>query len=312
MDITFRDPIYLWFLISIILLVILHFIALKHTKRKALKFANFEAIERVTGSEILSKNILLLYIRLVIILFIIFAMAGTTIWYTGKATNTDFVLAIDASSSMQAQDVPPTRLDAAKEAASFFVDSVYARTKIAVISFSGSAFVETELTDDLIRVRQAIGGISTKYVGGTDILDAVVTGTDLLFSGKNMKSIIVLSDGQLNVASVDDIVEYAKRNGVVIHTIGVGTTEGGSIAQIPSGTVISKIDLDSLKSIAYGTGGSLHLAKNKFELENAYRDILKSSTARLSFNLTPVLTMLALLLLLAEWILVNTRYRTLP
>lgn len=312
MDITFKDPIYLWFLFSVFLLIVVHFITLNRTKRRALKFANFEAIERVTGSEVLSKNIMLLYIRLLIILLVIFAMAGTTIWYTGKASNTDFVLAIDASSSMQAQDMKPTRLEVAKEAAIFFVDSVYARTKIGVLSFSGSAFVELDLTEDMLKVKQAITGISTRYVGGTDILDSVVTGTDLLFKGKNMKSIIVLSDGQINVANVDDIVEYAKKNGVVVHTIGIGTEEGGEMAEVPGGTVLYKLDIDSLKSIAYGTGGSFHLAKSKYELENAYRDILKSSTARLSFNVSAVLVMIALLLLIAEWILVNTRYRTLP
>lgn len=312
MDITFKDPIYLWFLFAIFILIILHFITLKHTKRRALKFANFEAIERVTGSEVLSKNILLLYIRLVIIMLIIFAMAGTTIWYVGKASNTDFVLAIDASSSMKADDIKPSRLDAAKEAAIFFVDSVYARTKIAVLSFSGSAFVELELTDDLVKVKQAINGITYRYIGGTDILDAVVTGTDLLFSGKNMKSIILLSDGQINVASVGDVVEYAKKNGVVVHTIGIGTIEGAGMAEIPSGTVLSKMDTDSLKSIAYSTGGSFHLASSKYELTNAYLEILKSSVARLSINTAPILIMLALILLLGEWVLVNTRYRTLP
>ncbi|MFH1248575.1 MAG: VWA domain-containing protein [archaeon] len=312
-DITFKDPIYLWFLGAIVILIALHFVTLKHTKRRALKFANFEAIERVTGSEILSKNILLLYIRLIIIFLIIFAVAGTTIWYTGKATNTDFVLAIDASSSMQAQDILPNRLEAAKEAAIFFVDSAYARTKIGIISFSGSAFIETELTEDMLKVRQAISGITTRYVGGTDILDAVVTGTDLLFKGKNMKSIILLSDGQINVASVEDVVDYAKKNGVIIHTIGIGTEQGGKIGDVgPSGETISKIDTDSLKAIAYSTGGSFHLVSKQQELVNAYLEVLQSSTARLSINTAPAMIILALLLLIIEWVLVNTKYRTLP
>jgi len=312
MDVTFKDPVYLWFLPVIVVLIILHFITLQHTKRRALKFANFEAIERVTGSEVLSKNITLLYIRLVILLLIIFSISGTTIWYVGKAATTDFVIAIDASSSMQAQDMKPNRMEAAKQAATFFIDSVYARTQIGVISFSGSAFVEVELTNDLFKVKQAINGISTRYVGGTDILDAVVTGTDLLFRGKNMKSIIILSDGQINVASVEDIVEYAKKNGVVIHTIGIGTEQGAVLPDMQSTEAMSKLDIDSLKSIAYSTGGSFHLSSTEYELANAYRDILKSSTARLSINAAPALIIIAIILLIAEWLLVNTRYRTLP
>src|SRR3989338_4478169 len=100
MEIIFRNAFYLWFLLAIILLIALHFTTLKYIKRRALKFANFEAIERVTGSEIFSKNVLLLYIRLLIVICVILAAAGTTVWYTGKSSNVDYVLAIDASSSM--------------------------------------------------------------------------------------------------------------------------------------------------------------------------------------------------------------------
>jgi len=313
MDITFKDQTYLWFLFSILILIVIHFITLNHTKRRALKFANFEAIERVTGSEILSKNIVLLYIRLLIIVFIIFAISGTTVWYTGMAANTDFILAIDSSSSMRAQDIQPNRLEAAKSSAIFFVDSAYARTKIGILSFSGSAFLELELTEDLFKVKQAINGIDFSSVGGTDILDAVVTGTDMLLPGKNAKSIIILSDGQFNVGSIEEIVAYAKKNSVLINTIGIGTPEGGAIANMTSGeSVLSKIDVDALKSIAYNTGGSFHFAKTRAELEAAYIDILKSSVARLSFNTAPAFLILALILLLVEWVLVNTRYRTLP
>ena len=313
MDITFKDQVYLWFLFSILILIVIHFITLNHTKRRALKFANFEAIERVTGSEILSKNIVLLYIRLLIIVFVIFAISGTTVLYTGRATNTDFILAIDASASMRAQDMQPNRLEAAKSAAIFFVDSAYARTKIGVLSFSGSAFLELELTDDLFKVKQAIKGIDFASVGGTDVLDAVVTGTDMLITGKNAKSIIILSDGQINVGSVEEIIDYAKKNSIIISTIGIGTPEGGAIANTTSGeSVLSKIDVDALKSVSYNTGGSFHFAKTRTELETAYLDILKSSVARLSFNTTPAFLMLALILLLVEWVLVNMRYRTLP
>ena len=311
MEIIFRNPAYLWFLLSIILLIFLHFVTLKHVKRRALKFANFEAIERVTGSEIMSKNVLLLYLRLLIVICIILAAAGTTIWYTGKSSNANYALAIDASSSMMAQDIKPNRLEAAKDAAVYFVDSLKARTEIAVISFSGSSFVEQDLTSDFISVKGAIRGIEVKYVGGTDILDAVVTSIDVLFKGKNLKTIILLTDGQINVGTVEEITTYARKNAVTIHTIGFGTIIGGNM-NIGNIDVYSKLDEDSLKAIAYNTGGTYYEARSKEELMKAYKDITTSTNVRLSFDASATLIFIALLLLIFEWFMLNTRYRTLP
>ena len=315
MNITFKNPIYLWSLLTLVLLILLHFVTLKNTRRRALRFANFEAIERVTGSEILSKNILLLYIRIIIIICVILAISGATIWYTGRSAKSDFVIAIDASSSMATQDIKPSRLDAAKQAAIAFVNIVHrkGKAKIAVISFSGASFIEQELTDDIKKVKDAIKNIEIKYVGGTDILDAVVTATDILFRGENMKTIILLTDGQINVGSIDDVIEYATKNSVTIHTIGIGTVSGGKMPiPLPTTNVMSKLDEKSLQSVAYNTGGTYHRVENKEELYRAYNDIITASKVRLSFNLSPILIIVALVLLLIEWFLINTRYRALP
>ncbi|MBS3090338.1 VWA domain-containing protein [Candidatus Pacearchaeota archaeon] len=311
MEIIFRNAFYLWFLLAIILLIALHFTTLKYIKRRALKFANFEAIERVTGSEIFSKNVLLLYIRLLIVICVILAAAGTTVWYTGKSSNVDYVLAIDASSSMLAQDIMPNRLETAKDSAIAFVDSLKARTEIAVVSFSGSSFVEQELTSDLLNVKNAIRGIEVKYVGGTDILDAVVTSVSVLFKGKNLKAVILLTDGQINVGTIDEIIDYARKNAVTIHTIGLGTVSGGKM-QIGDIGFSSELDEDALKSIAYNTGGGYNQAKNKDELLKAYKEITSTTNVKLSFNASATLLFIALFLLLIEWFLINTRYRTLP
>jgi Ca-activated chloride channel family protein len=311
MEVVFRTPYYLWFLLVIILLIIIHFVTLRRVKRRALKFANFEAIERVTGSEILSKNVLLLYIRLLIILCIILAIAGPTLWYSGKASSLDYVLAIDASSSMAADDLKPNRLEVAKDAAATFVDLLKSTAEVGVVSFSGSSFVEQELTSDFIKVKNAISGIGIKYVGGTDILDAVVTSVDVLVAGKKLKTVILLTDGQLNIGTVDDIIDYARKNGVAVYTIGIGTVTGGKMPLGNAG-LYSKLDENILQAIAYGTGGAYHKVENKQELLIAFSSIAVSSTTRVSFNASPTLIIIALLLLLIEWFLINTRYRTLP
>src|SRR3989344_2956742 len=124
MEIIFEKPEFLWLLLVIPLIVIVHFLTLKSTTRKAVKFANFETLERITGGQSLSKNFFLLFIRTLIILLFIFALSGTTISYIGQGSDFDYAIAIDASNSMLVQDLQPNRLEAAKERAVEFVDSL--------------------------------------------------------------------------------------------------------------------------------------------------------------------------------------------
>ncbi|UCC92037.1 MAG: BatA domain-containing protein, partial [Candidatus Aenigmatarchaeota archaeon] len=92
MEITFANPLYLWFLIVIPLMILAHFVTLRFTSRKALKFANFPAIEYVTGKRILSKNYILLAMRLVILSLLILAVSGVVFWYEGETGQMDFML----------------------------------------------------------------------------------------------------------------------------------------------------------------------------------------------------------------------------
>ncbi len=313
MEIRFDHTVYLWFLLSLVILVALHFVTLRNVRRRALRFANFEAIERVTGAEVLSKNMVILYIRLLIIVCIIFAISGPIFRYVGKVQDANYVLAIDASNSMKTEDVKPNRLEVAKQSAILFVDLLKAKTNVAVISFSGSAFVEQDATDDFLKVKNAIKGIELRFVGGSDILDAVVAGTNQLARTKTgQKVIILLTDGQININTVYDVVDYASKNGVTINTIAVGTLAGGPLVNISSGNVVSKLDEESLQSISYGTGGKYFRAESRDKLVSAYQDIAISSTGTVTVNLSPFMILLALVLLLVEWFLINTRYRTLP
>src|SRR3989344_5213803 len=111
MEIIFEKPEYLWLLFSLPLLIFTHFSTLKSIRRRAVKFANFAAIQRITGGELLSKNLFLLIIRIFILLLFVFSIAGVTLVYTGIASNNDYVLAIDNSNSMIVEDFKPNRFE---------------------------------------------------------------------------------------------------------------------------------------------------------------------------------------------------------
>lgn len=309
MEVVFKNPQYLWFLISIILLIVIHFYTLKHQKRKALRFANFDAIARVTGEEILSRNISVLFIRASALFLITIALAGTTIWYQGQTSEANFVLAIDASTSMSATDFSPSRIEAAKDSAIKFVESVGTDTQVGIISFSGASFIEEDMTEDYKEVKDSIRSIQISSYGGTDLGEAIISATNLLLKDTKPRALVLLTDGRSNIGiPLEDAVSYANENKVTIHTIGVGTPEGGTFA----GEATSRLDEESLKTIALNTDGNYYKASDKKALEEAYDKIIKLNKQRVSFNTTPVAMLLALLILFVEWALISTKYKILP
>ena len=309
MEIVFQDPQYLWFLASVILLILIHFYTLKHQKRKALKFANFDAIARVTGEEILTKNIALLFTRTAALFFITLALAGTVIWYFGETSEASFIIAIDSSVSMSATDFLPSRIEAAKESAVKFVESVGTDTKIGVISFSGISFIEQDLSDDYKKVKDVIKDIKISTYGGTDLGEAIISATNVLLRDTKPRVMILLTDGRSNIGvPLEDAVSYANENKVTIHTIGIGTLEGGKFA----GEGVSRLDEESLSAIAINTDGNYYQASDIKTLEDAYIKIARISRQKVSLDASAIFMVVALLILFTEWALMNTKYRILP
>ena len=310
MNIVFTRPEYLWLLLSLPLLVFIHILSLKFIKRKALRFANFEAIEKITGKTVLSRNIILLFFRLFIVLLFVFSASGTVLWYMGYASDFDFVLSIDASSSMLADDYNPNRLEVAKDAAIIFIDSLGAKTNLAVMTFAGVTYLKYPLKNIDRGVKSAIKEIGIEHAGGTAIGGAIQEGTNRLMEANQARVIIILTDGQNNVGiDIDEAIYYANEYGVTVHTIGVATQEGGTLEGL---SFISKLDEESLKHISEETGGQYFHVGNREEMTEAFQDIARSRKQKLSWHMGFFLMILALILLFFEWILQNTKYRTIP
>ena len=259
-DVIFTNPVYLWTLLLIPFIIATHLFTLRHLRASALKFSNFEAIERVSKGEFLgkptymgsfrNKNVFLLFLRVLVYTLLILSVTGTTVWYTGKSSDSDFVLAIDTSTSMLADDFNITRLEAAKEAGGIFADSVVGQFNIGVVSFASTVFVDKELISDKGEIKRTIEWLDIKESGGTNIGDALITSANLLASDKSKEKsrvIILLTDGQSSTGTpVDIATEYAKTRGIIIHTVGIGTQEGGRLFGLD---IISELDEDSLKKL---------------------------------------------------------------
>lgn len=318
MYLTFDKPEYLWYLISVPLLIFTHMAFIKYTKRKAIKFANFNALKRVTEERIFTKNYTILVIRMIILSCLILAIAGTTFWYKGLSNQNDFVIAIDSSSSMSAADLTPSRFIAAKDQAKLFIENLDSDSKVGLVSFSGAAFIEKLPTRNKLELKQTINDLELMRTGGTDIAGAIITSSNLLIPSTKGRSIILITDGS-NTAGYftrDPIqagINYARDNSIIIYTIGLGTNSG-PIGYLPEYYNVSSVyDENSLKKIANETGGVYYYASTTEGLANAYSAILSNSNqAYVDIELTNGLLVLALFLFFLEWGLINTKFRSIP
>lgn len=310
-SITFMNVQFLWALFAIPIMVALHFFLLRYTQRRAVIFANFEALKRVTGGIVLSKNLTLLIMRLLVIFFLCFSAAGLTVWYSAPGSSFNYVIAIDSSSSMLADDFSPNRFAVAKDRSVAFIDSLDASVNIGVVSFAGVTKVETGLTSERSDVSEAIYGIKISGVGGTDITGAIFNSVNLLLTepDKSM-SIILLTDGQHTVGGpLEQGLTYAVDNLVTVHTIGLGTEEGGRFELI---SLLSTVDEVALSRIAETTGGKFFRVRSLSDMDAAFSEIVQLSEQNKPVQLRMLLLLMGIIILFAEWVLANSRFRALP
>ncbi|MDW8211294.1 MAG: VWA domain-containing protein [Cytophagales bacterium] len=138
----------------------------------------------------------------------------------------DIVLCIDISESMQAEDLRPNRLEAAKEVARKFVAG-RTQDRIGIVIFSGEAYALSPLTTDRNSIDSYLKELSFGMIseGGTAIGSALGVATvRLKESDAKTRIIILLSDGESNAGNItpEDAARLAFSEGIRIYTIGIG------------------------------------------------------------------------------------------
>ncbi len=201
-----------------------------------------------------------------------------------KIVGVDVALALDVSGSMRAEDLKPSRMEAAKQDVKQFVRD-FKQGRMALVAFAGRSFTQCPLTADGGILEGLIDqlDVGSVAIDGTAIGDAIINCMNKFKESAVSRVIILLTDGENNAGAVDPIsaARAAQAKGIKIYTIGVGTPEGAPIPEIGPGgdkfylrdpygnVVLAKVDEQTLRQIADITGGQFFRAKD----ENALRDI---------------------------------------
>ena len=327
---TFLHPHLLWLLLLLPVLLLIY-VLWRRKQQASLRMPSLHFLDGVGGGVRVYLRHSVFGLRLLALGLIIIALArpqSSSSWSEDRVEGIDIMLTMDISTSMLAMDFQPNRVEAAKEVAMRFVAN-RPNDNIGLVVFAGESFTACPLTQDhatlINRLRSMTPGIIEDQ---TAIGSGIATAIGRLKESKaKSKVIILLTDGANNTGNISPkmAADLAKTFGISIYTIGVGSGAGEAPYPIetPFGTVVRNmpVDLDepTMRQIAEISGGAYFRATDNESLSAIYKKIDQLEKTKLStrnYHTTYeeffIFVLVAALLLLIEFVLRSTLFRTNP
>lgn len=269
---VWRTPQFLWFLMSVPVVVALFVWALRLRRRALEQFAESHLLPILIPDVDHRRQYWRAGLLAAALAFLIIAVAGPRWgfqWEEVRREGVDIVIALDTSRSMLATDVKPSRLERAKLALQELVQQLQG-DRIGLVAFAGSAFIQCPLTLDYGAFLESLQATSVGIIpkGGTALDEAIRTGL-AAFENHPSKhhALIIITDGEDHDGQVQVASQLAAEKGIKVYTIGVGTPEGELISLTIDGrpaflkdrqgqVVKSRLDTETLQDIAITTGGA--------------------------------------------------------
>ncbi|HEY8458432.1 MAG TPA: VWA domain-containing protein [Actinopolymorphaceae bacterium] len=276
---TFLAPERLWLLLVVPLLVVVYVVLQWRRRAYALRFTNLALLHRVAPRSPAWRRHLAAVLMLVTVGLLVTAFARPQAEVRVPRERATIVVTIDVSISMRADDVEPTRLEAAQEAAKGFVETLPDQFNVALVSFAGTANILVPPTTDRSALIRAIDGLELAESTATG--EAIFTSLDALKqvppdpdhpNDPAPARIVLLSDGFRNIGRpVEEGIAAAQRADVPIYTIAFGTPFG--MVEIQGQRTPVPVDEVTMRRIAEATGGQAYTAVSGEELKEVYSDI---------------------------------------
>ncbi|MEU8073850.1 VWA domain-containing protein [Catellatospora citrea] len=278
--IRFLDP--MWLLALIPVLALAGAYAARHLLRRfrrdtALPFSNLELLRSLVPRGLGWRRHVAAGLFLAGLFSLVTALARPSMEVDEPLERATIILAIDVSLSMQADDVEPTRMEAAQQAAKQFVQELPASYNLGLVSFAKSANVLVSPGKDRAAVNDAIDALELAEATATG--EAVFTSLDAIKAvpgagaeGPPPARIVLLSDGYRTYGrAIEDAAAAAVEANVPVTTIAFGTDAGmvdiaGQLQRVP-------VDRQALAELAETTGGFFYEAASAAELTQVYQDM---------------------------------------
>ena len=318
----FESPIYLYLLVLIPLLALIRFLSYRNQKKRLRKFGEPSLLKDLMPDVSRFRPSVKFWILQGALALLIVMLArpqmGTKINHE-KRVGIETIIAMDISNSMRAEDIVPSRLDRSKMMVENLVDH-FTNDKIGLIVFAGDAFVQLPITSDYVSAKMFLSSIDPSMIAsqGTDIARAIEMASHSFTQEEGIgKAIVVITDGEDHEGGAVEAAEAAKKNGMRVYVLGVGSTQGAPIPVPGTGnymqdntgnTVMSALNEDMCKQVAQAGGGAyIHVENNSAaqeQLDNELDKLAKKETSTAVYSefdeQFQAFGVLALLLLILE------------
>jgi Ca-activated chloride channel family protein len=327
---NFIFPLGLWLTLIVPILIALYIWAQRRRQKYALRYASLSLVKEALGRGPGIRRHIPPALFLASLLFMTVAVARPVTVVSMPVQEGVVILAIDVSGSMQAEDLKPNRIEAAKEAAKAFVARQGEDVSVGIVSFAGDASLVQSPTTDHDLVIKAIDRLRTQRA--TAIGRGLLTSLDAIFENDEEippsvqalqrleqtggqgpmpsrppggtlnapATIILLSDGQNNQFPAPlQIIGEAISRGIRVYTVGVGSAEG-TILRLQGRQIRTRLDEATLKQIAELTEAEYYNASNSADLREVYEKlstqlVLREQKTEVTSYLTAIAAVLSIL-----------------
>ena len=318
----FADPTYLYLLAVIPVLAIIRFLTYRNQKKRLRKFGDPKLLRSLMPDVSRFRPAVKFWMLQAALALLIVMLArpqfGTKI-SNEQRVGIETIIAMDISNSMLAEDIVPSRLDRSKMMVENLVDH-FTNDKIGLIVFAGDAFVQLPITSDYVSAKMFLSSIDPSMMAtqGTDIARAIDMASHSFTQEEGIgKAIIVITDGEDHEGGALEAAEAAKKAGMRVYVLGVGSTQGSPIPIPGTGdymkdntgnTVMSALNEDMCRQVAQAGGGAyIHVENNSAaqdQLDNELSKLAKKETTSTVYSefdeQFQAVAILALLLLILE------------
>ena len=265
----FEDPAYLYLLILIPVIILIRMMGLRKRRQQLKKFGDPLLLKNLMPDVSRARREVKFWLSVAAIALLVVMLArpqmGTKI-NQEQRQGIEVIMALDISNSMKAEDVVPSRLDKSKMLIENLVDN-FTNDKVGLVVFAGDAFVQLPITSDYVSAKMFLQNIDPSLIAlqGTDMAEAIELSSKSFTKQEGVgRAIIIITDGEDHEGGAVEAAKEAKKNGMRVFVLGVGSPKGSPVPDGSGGymkdktgqEVMSALNEDMCKQVAKAGGGA--------------------------------------------------------